>query len=72
MNTSRLLGGALGLAILVTIATAHTHADVGVSGALLTDGLSRSLAVSTAVCVVGAVLALVLLRSEAPHRADLA
>lgn len=70
-NTSRLLGGALGLAILVTVAAAHTHADIGRSaGQALTDGFSRSLAISTAVCAAGATLAIVLLRTGAePGRA---
>ena len=62
MNTSRLLGGALGLAILVTVATAHTHAQIGLStGQALTDGFSRSLTISAAVCATGAILAIVLL-----------
>jgi EmrB/QacA subfamily drug resistance transporter len=66
MNTSRLLGGALGLAILVTVAAAHTRGEFSVSGAqALTDGFSRSLGISAAVCVVGAVTALVLLRGGA-------
>jgi len=66
MNTSRLLGGALGLAILVTVAAATTRAQVGVSGAqALTVGFSRSLGISAAVCVVGAITALVLLRGGA-------
>jgi hypothetical protein len=30
MNTSRLLGGAIGLAVLVTVAAARTRAEVGV------------------------------------------
>jgi len=70
-NTSRLLGGALGLAILVTVAAAHTHADIGRSaGQALTDGFSRSLAISTAVCAAGATLAIVLLGTGAePGRA---
>jgi len=68
MNTSRLLGGALGLAILVTVAAARTRADVSVSGAqALTDGFSRSLGISAAVCIAGAVIALVLLRGRTGH-----
>jgi EmrB/QacA subfamily drug resistance transporter len=65
MNTSRLLGGALGLAILVTIATATTRSQGSTSSAhALTDGFSLSLGISAAVCVAGAITALVLLRDR--------
>jgi MFS family permease len=69
MNTSRLLGGALGLALLAAVAAAHTRAAVGVSaGQALTDGFSRSLTISAAVCAMGAILALVLLRTPRAPR----
>jgi hypothetical protein len=55
MNTSRLIGGALGLAILATIATGHTH---GTGPAATTHGFSIPLAISAAVCLVGAIVAL--------------
>lgn len=65
MNTSRLLGGALGLAILAITAAARTLGDVGLSPAhAQTDGFSRSLAISAAVCAAGAILAIVLARSD--------
>jgi hypothetical protein len=71
MNTSRLLGGALGLAILVTVAATTTRPQVGVSSAqALTDGFSRGLGISAAVCIVGAVAALVLLRGGAGHGSE--
>ncbi len=64
MNTAQLLGGALGLAILVTIAAARTRAEVSLSAAQArTDGFAHALATSAAV----AVLAIVLLRSGAGH-----
>jgi hypothetical protein len=63
MNTSRLLGGALGLAILATIATGHTH---GTGPAATTHGFSIPLAISAAVCLVGAIVALTTLREGRP------
>jgi hypothetical protein len=69
MNTSRLLGGALGLAILATIASAHTRADVCVSASeALTAGFRSALAISAVVCVAGAVVAIVLLGNRRDER----
>ena len=59
MNTSRLLGGALGLAILATIATGHAH---GSAHDATTHGFAFALGVSAAVCVAGAILAVTTLR----------
>src|ERR1700733_7313788 len=68
LNTSRLLGGALGLAVLSTIASSHSHAELlaGVSHArALTDGYSLALLVGAIVCAIGAVAAAILLREPA-------
>jgi EmrB/QacA subfamily drug resistance transporter len=70
LNTSRLVGGALGLAVLTTIATSHAHARIaaGASPALAqTDGYQLAFVVGAALCLVGAVAATVLLR---PRRED--
>jgi EmrB/QacA subfamily drug resistance transporter len=61
VNTSRLFGGALGLAILAAIATAHTntelHHAVGMHLAL-TSGFVLSFAIAAAFAAAGAVIAL--------------
>jgi EmrB/QacA subfamily drug resistance transporter len=71
VNTSRQLGGALGLAVLATIATARTD-DVlaGTRGAgahavhvALTDGFQRAFAFGAAFAVAGALVALVALQT---------
>jgi hypothetical protein len=63
LNTSRLMGGALGLAVLSTIAEARTRGSVGESAArALTDGFGLAFGVGALVCVAGAVVAAVLLR----------
>jgi EmrB/QacA subfamily drug resistance transporter len=66
LNTSRLVGGALGLAILSTIAASQTRASVGV-GALqaLTNGFSIAFTVGAMFTLAGAVLAIVLLAPRA-------
>jgi EmrB/QacA subfamily drug resistance transporter len=72
LNTSRLVGGALGLAVLTTIATSHAHARVaaGASHALAqTDGYQLAFAVGAVLCLVGAVAAAVLLRPSREARA---
>lgn len=62
LNTARLMGGAVGLAVLSTIATAETNSHHG-SGAVklagaLTDGFDLAFAVAAAMCVAGALVAL--------------
>jgi EmrB/QacA subfamily drug resistance transporter len=67
LNTSRLVGGALGLAVLTTIATSHAHARIaeGASPVLAqTDGYGLAFAVGAALCLLGAVAAAVLLRPQ--------
>ena len=70
LNTSRLMGGALGLAILSTIAAGRTRAEVGLGAArALTDGFDRAFLVGAGFALVAVVLAVVSLRS-APEPRD--
>ena len=64
LNTSRLVGGALGLAVLSTIAASQTSAAIGSSGAAmaLTDGFSLAFHVGTVIALAGAAIAAFLLR----------
>jgi EmrB/QacA subfamily drug resistance transporter len=65
INTSRLTGGALGLAALTTLATSHTNSEIAAGvGHLpaLTDGYQLAFAVGAIVCVIGAVMAATLIR----------
>ena len=70
LNTSRQVGGALGLAVLATIATAATqHAD-GLGAphlAALTQGYTRGFLVIAAISVLGAVSAAFLSASTPGH-----
>ncbi len=61
LNTSRLVGGALGLAILATIAAGQTHGGAGV-----TNGYSLAFEVGSGFTIAGALAAVTLLR---PRRA---
>jgi EmrB/QacA subfamily drug resistance transporter len=66
LNTSRLIGGALGLAALSTIAASQTRGDLhaGASGASsLSSGFALAFGVSAAISLLGALAALVLLRT---------
>ena len=65
LNTSRLIGGALGLAALSTIAASQAHAGAH-AGSLssLTSGFQLAFGVSAAVSLLGALLAVVVLRPE--------
>jgi MFS family permease len=69
LNTSRLMGGALGLAILSTIADAQTRADAsaGVARAL-TNGFDVAFGVGAAFALLGAIIAGLCLRNPAPTR----
>jgi MFS family permease len=71
LNTSRQMGGALGLAILASVATAHTNSLVAAGHAARvaeTDGFHRAFVVGGGFAAVGAVVALTLLgtRRAAP------
>ena len=63
VNTSRQVGGAIGLAMVTTVATTVTANGVsgGSSPAALTHGFRTSFAVPAGLAVVGAVLAGVML-----------
>jgi EmrB/QacA subfamily drug resistance transporter len=63
LNTSRLMGGALGLAILSTLAAGRTRDDAGVAAArALTDGFDRAFVVGTGFALVAVLVAVVSLR----------
>ena len=67
LNTSRLMGGALGLAVLSTIAESQTRADGGAGVAkALTNGFDLAFAVGAAISLAGALLALLRLRNPKP------
>ncbi|HUO74513.1 MAG TPA: MFS transporter [Solirubrobacteraceae bacterium] len=62
VNTSRLFGGALGLAILATIATSTTNSDLHrhvAIGAALSDGFQVAFVVAAGFALIGAVIAIV-------------
>jgi EmrB/QacA subfamily drug resistance transporter len=66
LNTSRLMGGALGLAILSTIASTQTRGDADVSAArALTDGFDLAFTVAVGFALVAGVIAAVALRPAA-------
>ena len=66
LNTSRLMGGALGLALLSTIAASHTRGAVGVGAVkALTDGFDLAFAVGALFCVAAAFVAAATLRPRA-------
>ena len=69
VNTSFMMGGALGLAVLASIAAARTG-DSLASGAAqiaaLTDGYHTAFAIGAAFAIIAAVLGFKLLRSQSP------
>lgn len=64
VNTSRQMGGALGLAILATVATARTDALGGHGAAALTAGYQRAFEIGAGFAIVGLLVALFVLRME--------
>jgi EmrB/QacA subfamily drug resistance transporter len=65
LNTSRFVGAAIGLAVLTTLATSHTHSEIasGTNPAhALTDGFQLQFGIGAIFCLVGAIAAIVLLR----------
>jgi hypothetical protein len=68
LNTSRLMGGALGLAVLSTIADAQTRGNAAAGAArALTDGFDLAFGVGAAFALLGAVVAALLLRRPPPQ-----
>jgi hypothetical protein len=68
LNTSRLVGGALGLAVLSTIAASQaTGGGSSVSAAAVTNGFGLAFHVGTVIALVGAAIAAVLLREPADN-----
>jgi EmrB/QacA subfamily drug resistance transporter len=75
INTSRLTGGALGLAALTTLATSRTHSELASGTAslqALTDGYQLAFGVGAAVCLFGALLAATLIRQPQPVESPVA
>jgi EmrB/QacA subfamily drug resistance transporter len=68
INTSQQVGGALGLAILATIANSRTqsllHAGAHTTSAALTKGYDRAFLVGSGFAIAGAILAAVLISSR--------
>jgi MFS family permease len=66
LNTSRLVGGALGLAVLSTIAASRTRGDIGAGAAqALTNGFGVAFLIAALFLVAGAAVALFFLRAPA-------
>ncbi len=69
VNTSRLVGGALGLAALTTLATTHSNAEVASGTAPLVaqaDGYSLAFLAGAGLCAIGAIAASLMLREPGP------
>jgi EmrB/QacA subfamily drug resistance transporter len=67
LNTSRLVGGALGLAALTTLAASHANARLAAGAPAVlaqTDGYQLSFAAGAVLCLLGAVASLGLLRDR--------
>src|SRR5205823_6670896 len=74
VNTARLLGGALGLAILATLATARTDSELPagrvsahVLHGALTDGFHLAFTVGAGFAVAGALVAAIVIRPLVPR-----
>jgi hypothetical protein len=75
VNTSRLFGGALGLAVLSTLATSRTHSRLSDGVATLqaaTDGYQVAFAVGAALCLLGGIAAVTLMGRRAEPSVALA
>ena len=71
VNTSRQMGGSIGLALLATVATQHSAALAGdLSRAeALTEGFQRAFALGAAFALAGTLVSALALRGPAPRRA---
>jgi MFS family permease len=71
LNTSRLMGGALGLAVLSTLATSQTHSEIGtVASRALSDGFDLAFTVAAVFALAGAAIAGVALRPRETEAAE--
>jgi EmrB/QacA subfamily drug resistance transporter len=71
LNTSRLMGGALGLAVLSTLATSQTHSEIGtVASRALSDGFDLAFTVAAVFALAGAAIAGVALRQRETEAAE--
>jgi MFS family permease len=69
LNTSRLFGGALGLAVLSTVAASASHTSAGVGSAqALTNGFTLAFTAGAGITLLGAAVAIAFLRSPAVAR----
>jgi EmrB/QacA subfamily drug resistance transporter len=72
INTSQQIGGALGLAILATIANSRTqsliHAGIHSTALAMTKGFDRAFLVGAGLAITGAILAAVLISSRDSHQ----
>jgi predicted MFS family arabinose efflux permease len=71
VNTSRQMGGSVGLALLATVATQHTTALGGDVSHLeaLTEGFQRAFALGAAIALCGALVSALVLAPRAPRGA---
>jgi hypothetical protein len=71
INTSRLIGGAVGLAALATLATSHANSEIASGTAPLVaqaEGYQIAFAAAAGLCVLGAIAAAVMLRASRRER----
>ncbi len=64
INTSQQVGGALGLAVLATVATSTTNDATGPPAQALTDGFQNAFLAGAGIAALGFVLTLVLIRGS--------
>ena len=68
INTSQQVGGALGLAILATVANSRTqslfHAGVHSTAVALTNGFDRAFLIGAGFAILGAILTVLLISSK--------
>jgi MFS family permease len=64
INTSQQVGGALGLAVLATVATSTTNNASGPRADALTEGFQNAFLAGAGIALLGFVLTLVLIRSS--------